>query len=462
MTVRVLFVRGTLELRYVEGEPREPLGELVRAPELAVFDGRSDCFRAPALRYADLIRRLTRAQIPFVDEARAYAELAPRPPSLPALRDYQAEAVDAWTKARGRGVIVLPTGSGKTLVAIAAIAHKRRSTLVLAPTLDLVRQWAEALERAFGGPIGIVGGGSHQVESLTVTTYDSAHLHMDHLGARFGLLVCDECHHLPGESYQHAALASIAPYRLGLTATPERPDGLDAKYAHLLGPIVYRKDIVELTGAYLAPYETHRILLPFSERERAEYTEARSIYRDFVVRNGIRMGGLSGFREFLQRASQSEDGIDAFRAFRDQRKLAFRTEAKLQKVAELLDEHAGEKTIIFTSDNATVYEISIRMLVPVITHKTGIRERIESLAKFRTGIYTALATSRVLNEGVDIPEASVAIVVSGSGTVREHVQRLGRVLRKVGTKQAILYELVTEDTSEVHTSERRREHSAYR
>jgi superfamily II DNA or RNA helicase len=462
MTVRVLFARGTLELRYVEGEPREPLGALAAEPALAVFDARSDCFRAPAARYAGILRRLTHAKIAYVDEARAYAEIPGPTGELAEPRDYQRDALAAWEQAKGRGVVVLPTGAGKTLVALYAIARKRRSTLVVAPTLDLVRQWAEGLARAFGAPVGIVGGGSHEVQEITVTTYDSAHLHMDHLGARFGLLVCDECHHLPGESYQHAALANLAPYRLGLTATPERSDGLEAKYAQLLGPVVYRKDIVELTGNYLAPYETHRVLLPLSESERAEYTEARACYRDFVGAHGIRMSDPSGFRQFLARASQSENGIAAFRAFRQQRMLAFRASAKMQKLGELIAQHRGEKIIVFTIDNATVYEISLRFLVPVITHKTGIRERIDILNQFRSGAFDVLVTSRVLNEGVDIPEASVAIVVSGSGTVREHVQRLGRVLRKLGDKRAVLYELVTEATTEEMTSDRRREHSAYR
>jgi superfamily II DNA or RNA helicase len=118
--------------------------------------------------------------------------------------------------------------------------------------------------------------------------------------------------------------------------------------------------------------------------------------------------------------------------------------------------------LVFTQDNRTAYALSRRLLVPVITHQTKIKERSEILAGFASGDYGAVVTSKVLNEGVDVPEANVAIVISGSGSVREHVQRLGRILRRSGEKRALLYELVSRGTGETFTSERRREHEAYR
>jgi superfamily II DNA or RNA helicase len=117
---------------------------------------------------------------------------------------------------------------------------------------------------------------------------------------------------------------------------------------------------------------------------------------------------------------------------------------------------------VFTQDNATCHEISKRFLIPSITHQTKIGERSQVLEGLASGRYRAVVTSKVLNEGVDVPDANVAIVVSGSGSVREHVQRLGRVLRKKGDKRAILYELITAQTGEAFTSERRRDHVAYR
>ncbi len=136
--------------------------------------------------------------------------------------------------------------------------------------------------------------------------------------------------------------------------------------------------------------------------------------------------------------------------------------AKIELLDELLHRHSGDRVIIFASENATAYQIARRFLVPAITHQTKARERQHLLERFHNGTYPILATSQVLNEGVDVPAANVGIVLSGTGSVREHVQRLGRLLRKQGDKQALLYEVVTRGTAEEFTSERRRQHHAYR
>ena len=136
--------------------------------------------------------------------------------------------------------------------------------------------------------------------------------------------------------------------------------------------------------------------------------------------------------------------------------------SKLDYVEHLLNQHRHDKVLIFTQNNATAYTVSRRFLVPTITHQTKIKERSALLEGFSNGTYSVLATSKVLNEGIDVPDANVAIVISGSGSVREHVQRLGRILRPGEGKRAVLYELVAAGTAEQHTSERRREHNAYR
>ena len=454
-SVTLVFGGGTLELRGLGGD---------RAAKLpsCLWDPRSACHRAPAIAYADLVRALTREQIAFIDDARRYATLESGACVHREPRPYQSEALAAWQAQRGRGVVVLPTGAGKSQVACMAIDAKRRATLVIAPTLDLVRQWYDLLRATFGVPVGVIGGGEYAVLALTVSTYDSAYLHMEHLGARFGLLVFDECHHLPGAAYAMAARLAIAPFRLGLTATPERADGRDAELLELVGPIVYRKDIVDLAGDYLAEYDTERVAVELAPAERAEYETERAIYRGFVEANGIRMSSPSGWTEFIMRSASSASGRRAMQAYRRQRELAFCAPAKLVYVAHLLDRHRADRTILFTQDNATCYAVSRRFLVPAITHQTKVRERSEILSRFSDGSYGAVVTSKVLNEGVDIPEANVAIVISGSGSVREHVQRLGRILRKRDGKRALLYELVTAGTSEAFTSDRRREHVAYR
>jgi superfamily II DNA or RNA helicase len=431
-------------------------------PEVFRWDARAGAHRAEAIDYAPAVLALRARGLEADDQARAYSVLEHGSRVHREPRPYQTEALAALKRARGRGVVVLPTGAGKSHLAVMAIEAYRRSTLVVAPTLDLVRQWYDLLRQHFDVPVGVVGGGDFQVEPLTVTTYDSAHIHMEHLGARFGLVIFDECHHLPGESFSMAARFCLAPYRLGLTATPERQDGREVELGRLIGPLVYRRDIVEMSGEYLADYETERVEVELSPEEREEYQAERGVYLDFVRSHGISMKSPSGWNDFIQRSSVSREGRRAMKAYRRQRELAFCAPAKLDYVEHLLNEHRNDRCLLFTQDNRTAYTIARRFLVPVITHQTKVTERSEILEALAAGRVRAIATSKVLNEGVDVPDANVAIIVSGSGSVREHVQRLGRVLRKKGDKRAILYEIVTAGTSETYTSERRREHSAYR
>jgi len=449
------FEAGTLALAGAEKD--DP-----RVPEPLSWDARSACFRAPAVAYASVVLALRRAGFTYEDEARRYEELAHGARVHREPRFYQSEALEAWKRNRGRGVVVLPTGAGKTQLAMMAIDDRRRSTLVVAPTLDLVRQWYDVLGATFGVPIGVVGGGEHDVRPLTVTTYDSAYIHMEHLGSRFGLVVFDECHHLPSPTYALSARLAIAPFRLGLTATPERADGLDAALQNLVGPTVYRRDISELAGEYLAEYDTERVEVELSPEEREEHDAERQIYRDFVGMNGIVMSSPRGFGEFVMRSARTADGRRAMKAYRRQRELAFAATAKLAYLEHLFSVHKSDRALVFTQDNATAHLVSRTFLVPVITHQTKVTERSAILAGIGAGTYSAVVTSKVLNEGVDVPDANVAVVLSGSGSVREHVQRLGRILRQREGKRAVLYEIVTARTTETFTSDRRREHDAYR
>ncbi|HVJ19038.1 MAG TPA: DEAD/DEAH box helicase family protein [Polyangiaceae bacterium] len=452
---KLAFASGTLELREL------PRGTC-ELPSSLVWDERTACYRAPALCYAEVVLALRKAGIAYEDTARRYEELSSRLCVHREPRPFQTEALEAFRRSSGRGVVVLPTGAGKSHVAVLCIADRKRSALVVAPTLDLVRQWYDLLRTSFACEVGIVGGGHYELHPLTVTTYDSAYLNMEHFGARFGLVVFDECHHLPSGSYRLAAELCLAPFRLGLSATPERPDGRESELDRLIGPVVYRQSIVELSGEYLAEYETVRIDVPLSDAEREEYEAERKLYTGFLREQGIRMSQTSGWNDFIMRSARSEAGQRAMKAYRRQRELAFAAGAKLDTVEMLLDLHRDERSLIFTQDNATAYEVSRRFLIPAITHQTKIKERSEILSRFAEGKYSAITTSKVLNEGVDVPDASVAIVISGSGSVREHVQRLGRVLRRKGDKQAVLYELVSSGTAESYTSERRRAHVAYR
>lgn len=452
--VSILFDRGTLLLDNV---PKEAM------PQGFTWDDRVRKPRADARLYHSLILHYHSLKLPYEDKARAYGKLedlvhqtAYRP------RPYQAEAVEKWEEGGRRGVVALPTGAGKSFVAELCIARCARNTLVIAPTIDLVNQWHKILSRAFGLPVGMLGGGQHEIREITVSTYDSAYLHLDRYGDRFGLVIFDECHHLPSESYAQIAEMCIAPFRLGLSATPERPDGLHSRLDELVGPMVYAKGIRELSGRVLADYEVVRLDVALSPEEQAAYEAARLTYKRFVANRGIRMGATNGWQQFLREAGRSKEGRAAMRAHRESRRITHGTASKIEELEEILAMNEGRRTIVFTNDNATVYRISRELGIPCITHETGAEERRQILERFGQGVYMAVVTSRVLNEGVDIPEAQVGVVLSGSSTVREHVQRLGRILRPSAGKRAILYELVTVGTVEEYSSERRNLHDAYR
>ena len=454
--MRLEYDRGTLLLH--PGDAELPAG--LTLPGCS-FDERVKLWRAPAHRYRELLTVLHRAGVDVENDAGGFEPL-----DLKLCFDrqpfpYQAEAVDAWFDGRRRGVVVLPTGTGKTYTAQLIMKRLDRSALVVTPTLDLMQQWYGELCEGFGVEVGLIGGGSYEIRPLTVTTYDSAYIHMERLGNRFALLVFDEVHHLPGPTYLTAAELSLAPFRLGLTATPEREDGGEHLLERMVGPIVYRREIGELAGEFLADYETRRVRVTLSPEEREEYKSEREIYRGFVSDHRIAIGSRGGWARFLMLTSRSQEGRRAFLAYRRQKAISQASGAKLRKLEELIEHHRGDRALIFTSDNDTVYRISRQFLIPAITHQTKIKERHETLQKFNAGDYPFLVTSRVLNEGVDVPAANVGIVLSGSGTVREHVQRLGRILRRREGKRAVLYEVVAEDTAEEFTSERRRQHGAY-
>jgi superfamily II DNA or RNA helicase len=455
LVLTLAFDRGTL---VVSGAAPERLAALPGCRP----DPRSGGYRAEARHYRAIVEHVRGQQWTYHDEARAYE---PTPWALRTSREpfaHQSEALETWWRKGGRGVVVLPTGTGKTHVAVLAIQRAGRPTLVVTPTIDLLNQWYGELLSAFEVPIGLLGGGYYDLQSLTVTTYDSAYLHLERWGNRFGLLVFDECHHLPGPTYLAAAVGSIAPFRLGLTATPERADGQESLLPELIGPVVYRREIKQLAGQFLADYYIDRRYVELSTEEQQRYQAARQIYRSFVEARGIAMGGPHGWQRFLRETCRSKEGRTAFQAYREQKRIALAAPAKLQLLERLLEQHRGDRVIVFTYDNATVYQIARRFLVPAITHQTRIKERRQILLRFHSGEYPILVTSQVLNEGVDVPAANVGVVLSGTGSVREHVQRLGRLLRKHGSKQAVLYEVVTRGTAEEITSDRRRQHQAYR
>ena len=428
------------------------------------WDDRVERFRLPASDYAPLLSALRAEGVEVEDKARAFHEVRFVPVFERVPYAHQDEALAAWLRGGRRGVIVLPTAAGKSYLAQMAMQATPRNTLVLVPTKPLLAQWYATLSGAFPQlAIGVLGGGDHDglradepTPDVLISTYTSAAIHAETLGNRYALIVFDECHNLPTDFYRVIAEMSIAPYRLGLTATPERADNRHEELDRLIGPELYRRAPEELSGVALAEYETVTIRVNLSEGERVAYEEAIGRRDGFLRERGLSLGG-NGWSRFVQASAQSAEGRAAMIAHTRARQIAFGAEGKLRVLEALLAEHWPTRTIIFTNDNATVHLISERLLIPAITHETATKERQRILDLFRDGTYPVVASSRVLNEGVDVPNATIGIVLSGTGSHREYVQRLGRLLRRGDDpgKRALLYEVIAEGTTEEGTARRR-------
>ncbi|TLX96646.1 MAG: DEAD/DEAH box helicase, partial [Thaumarchaeota archaeon] len=278
----------------------------------------------------------------------------------------------------------------------------------------------------------------------------------DHSFFANGIAVSN-CHHLPAESFRQIAEMFTTPYRMGLTATYEREDMLHLELPRLIGGVVYRLKPEDLAGRYLSGYTVERVNVELTEEEKEEYERNYRLFTDYLEANRIWMRSPLDFQRFIMRTGRDPQARRALLARNRALSIAFNSQAKLEKLEEILRSNPGERILIFTQHNDLVYRISRRFLLPFITHTTSKDERHEALKGFREGRFRALATSKVLDEGIDVPEASVGVIVSGTGSSREFIQRLGRLLRKSeGKGQARLIELVSRETSETRTSSRRK------
>jgi superfamily II DNA or RNA helicase len=376
------------------------------------------------------------------------------------LRPYQKEALARWRSAGMRGILVLPTAAGKTYIALKAIELMRLQTLIIVPTLDLIDQWKKRAADCLGLEAGAVGGGQNNVRMVTVSTYDSAYLQAGTLGNRFMFIVFDEVHHLASPSYMQIGETYVAPYRMGLTATYERTDERHQLLPRVVGEPVYAAKVEDLVGEHLSPYTYEKVFVDLTSEEQKVYENDMAVFKGYLSEKGITLRSAEDFQKFIMTTGRDRQAREALLARNRAVKVALNSKAKLTHLSEQLRVHRKEKILIFTLHNDLVYSISRRFLIPAVTYQTPKEERREILNRFRSGVYKVIVTSQVLDEGVDVPDASVGFILSGTGSPREYVQRLGRLLRKVEGKRAKLVEIVSRETMEVQISRRRRHEAA--
>jgi superfamily II DNA or RNA helicase len=420
------------------------------------IDSRTNSLISYGINYKKITEYLKEKNIDYEDLVLNLLPLGQLPKIKVKLRDYQKEAIESWSQER-MGSIVLPTGAGKTIIGLKIIEMINSPTLIVVPTLDLIKQWTQILSQTFNIEIGNIGGGTENIQAITVSTYDSAYIKAPSIGNKFLLIVFDEVHHLPAPSYRLIAETYIAPFRLGLTATLEREDHLDADFPYLIGKTTFRITANELAkNNYLANYVIERKQTFMSEEEYQKYKENMALYHTCLRKIGLKMTSYNSFKRLIMISSRNNLARRALVARNKAIDIALNSRSKMDEIRKILSENKNIKTIIFTQHNKLVYDISNAFLIPFITYKSSKEEREDVLGGFKDGRYKAIVTSKVLDEGIDVPDAQLGILVSGTGSSREFVQRLGRLLRpKNDNQQARLIEIVSSGTSETLTSKRR-------
>jgi superfamily II DNA or RNA helicase len=423
------------------------------APEWLTWDSRLGALVSAGHRLIELRTWAAASGIPERSEAPDDLDAPLLDPCTP--RPFQREAVDRWRAGGGRGTVVLPTGAGKTLVALLAIHELQAGACIVVPTRALVAQWFTQLADAFGAErVGAWYGDEKEVRSLTVTTYHSA----------FTLLVLDEVHHLADTSdgearawHDHLRIAPSA-FRLGLTAT--YPDGRDAELRRLVGGVAYRRTIGEMTDAELARFALEKRYVRLSAAEEARYEWLTEIYERHVTAAGYRERGAEAsdaWRMFAAAARRTPAARRALRAFHERERLVRLAEGKMREAARIIRSHPSEQAVVFCGGTDAALAVSRTLAIPMITASTPASERHAVLGALARGEIRAVASVRVLDEGWDVPGAQLGIVLGDStrGSGRQHVQRLGRLLRRQGDVVASMYEIVAAGTYEFFSSQKR-------
>ncbi|MEZ6090352.1 MAG: DEAD/DEAH box helicase family protein [Pirellulaceae bacterium] len=457
----VTFDQGTLLLQCPSTQHHSQRDHLAEqfGDGVWTWDDRVAAWRCEAFHYRNVITTLWRQKLPYLDEASQWEHIEWPGVEIHSPRPEQAKAIQQWMEDK-RGVVVMPTGTGKTEVALHLLAKTQCSTLIVSPVRDLMYQWHRRIKLGLRYDAGIIGDNTFNVRPVSVTTYDSAAIHAAKLGDRFKLVVFDECHHLPGNFRRDAATMSIAPWRLGLTATLIRSDGKHADLESLIGPVVYELKIAAVKGKALADFDVIKIPVHLSAEEQFRYDTDSLKVKTFVRE---RLQTDAGFRweDLCSESARDPIARDVLVAFRSKQAIEDRAEEKLRVLEDLFRLHAGTPIIVFAGSNAMARDVSIRFLIPSMLNHCGKKERFEILQGLADGTYPAIVANQVLDEGVDVPTVKVAIVIGGSSSTRQAKQRLGRVLRKSGNSRAILYEVVCMDTGEEKRSRKRRKSDAY-
>jgi superfamily II DNA or RNA helicase len=408
-------------------------------------------FIAPAYKYAHLLKRSRELGVAVEDHAAKFLTTA----SLTYTEaldpfDFQKEAIEAWEHNQRRGIVVLPTGAGKSfmtrlLIAQLAIQDAACSALIIVPTRALLYQWHAQMHAAFGEDIGMIGDDEFDVRPITVTTYASARMHMNHIGNRWKLAVFDEVHRKMSQGpSSKAARFCLAPYRLGLTATPRA--GEATLLTELIGPIVFEKTTEEMIEReILSVFDRKLVRLAPTAAEVAEFHRIKEPMDKVWKRAKEAHRVQEGAWLVRERMYHPDDVALAQRSQLQALRYWQSVPSRMARLAGILQQHPNDRVLIFTESRHAAFEISRRFLIPAVTADITAEERSFYLTAFARGRCRALVTAKALEEGIDLPDANVAIILAGGRRVKSdpisYIQRRGRILRKRKGKRAVVYEI---------------------
>jgi superfamily II DNA or RNA helicase len=421
------FVKGVLALEGWSGNPGKQMGvKWTHQPETNFWVANASQYRA-----------VTKTGL--TDLVPAWQELEPLEEAhLHTPRGAQVEAIAAWKKA-GYGMVWMPTGTGKTEVALHIIRDLGKSSLIVAPTRDLMYQWQRRIAKGLDYQAGLIGDQHYTIKPISVATYHSACIHMPKLGNRFELVIFDEVHHLPGEVRGDAARMCAAPLRLGLTATPPTGQRLN-DLVELAGPALFHQEIQDAAGDSLAEYEIVKCPVEMTEAERDEYDRLGKVVSEFYGKKRKDFPRYS-HEELSADAATNQEAKKVLRAYHRRAALVAGAEAKLNVLEDLFLMHPTAPTIIWAADNQTARDIAARFLIPCILSHCLRPEREWILDGFEQDKFKAIVSCKLLNEGVDVPKAKVGISLGGTASEAEAIQKLGRILRKTGGIPAVFYDV---------------------
>ena len=419
------------------------------------YDREKKAFRVPPHKYFEIVKFLTEKKLIIEDEIGLLNLKLPRKVNFKGkLRDYQSEALSSWKNSGYRGVIALPTGAGKTVIAVAALAELSVPTLIIAFTKEQVHQWIRFL-REFSDASSLVSAyysEEKRLASITVTTYQTAFRKIDLFSKRFSFLIVDEVHHLPAEKFKKIASSMPAPFRMGLSATVEREDGKHEELFPLMGGIAFKIDPGELSRrGYLAPYIIRTIKVDLPKEKKKEYIELRSKY--------LKLAGGRTFNELLEAVRKGDPtAIEAIKIHSKIRSLIQDNSEKIKVAEKIIKDElkSGSKIIVFTQYKAQAEKIAKAIGGLLLYGDLSSSRRKVVLEMFRRMESGVLVVTTVGDEGLDIPDANVGIFLSGTGSRRQFIQRLGRLLRPRPGKKAILYEIITARSSEEYQAKKRK------